>query len=126
MHRYKTAWYSIRPPVSTRDFQAVKLEGGWGVSGVPGVGGRYWQRGRAEGEWGGAGRQHRPYVYSYIIRKRDAPDRWWILDSLGRIFRVTALSRSFGRSEGNGTSQLLVLSMYNTCCFDIHHECPCM
>ena len=26
MHRYKTAWYSIRPPVSTRDFQAVKLE----------------------------------------------------------------------------------------------------
>ena len=33
MHRYKTAWYSLRPPVSTRDFQAVKLEaskGAWG------------------------------------------------------------------------------------------------
>ena len=33
----------------------------WGGSGVPGVGGRQWQRGRAEGEWGGAGRQHRSY-----------------------------------------------------------------
>ena len=30
MHRYKTAWYSIRPPVSTRDFQAVTLKGGLG------------------------------------------------------------------------------------------------
>ena len=33
----------------------------WGGSGVPGVGGRQWQRERAEGEWGGAGRQHRSY-----------------------------------------------------------------
>ena len=47
MHRYKTAWYSIRP---THDFQAVKFgssKGGPGASaasrggsGVPGVGGR--------------------------------------------------------------------------------------
>ena len=39
MHRYKTAWYSIRPPVSTRDFQAVKLEaprGAWGERSEPG------------------------------------------------------------------------------------------
>ena len=50
MHRYKTAWYSIRPPVSTRDFGDVSSceVGGrpgasiasWGGSGVPGVGGR--------------------------------------------------------------------------------------
>ena len=46
MHRYKTAWYSIRPPVSTRDFQAVKLEAprgpgasaaSWGGSGCHGA-----------------------------------------------------------------------------------------
>ena len=54
MHRYKTAWYSIRP---THDFQAVKVGGSkggpgpswggsgchgasWGGSGVPGVGGK--------------------------------------------------------------------------------------
>ena len=66
MHRYKTAWYSIRPPVSTHDFVDVsscevwRLQRGpraseaswggsgchgasvaiWGRSGVPGVGGR--------------------------------------------------------------------------------------
>ena len=50
MHRYKTAWYSIRPLVSTHDFQAVKFGGSkggpgasaasWSGSRVPGVGGR--------------------------------------------------------------------------------------
>ena len=47
MHRYKTAWYSIR---SLETFQAVKFGGSkggpgasaasWAGSGVPGVGGR--------------------------------------------------------------------------------------
>ena len=52
MHCYKTAWYTIRPPVSNHDFGDVsscevwRLQRGpgasaasWGGSGVPGVGG---------------------------------------------------------------------------------------
>ena len=77
MHRYKTAWYRIRPPVSTRDFGDVSsCEVGGGraqrAGVVAGATGREQRAGaeagcRAledgsgkEGEWGGAGRQHRP------------------------------------------------------------------
>ena len=41
--RYKTAWYSIRPPVSTHDFQAVKFGGSKGGPGA------------SEASWGGSG-----------------------------------------------------------------------
>ena len=37
MHRYKTAWYSIRPPVSTRDFGDVSSCEVGGFKGGPGA-----------------------------------------------------------------------------------------
>ena len=59
------------------------------------------------GEWGGAGRQHRPH--SCHRPKRDAQDRPALTNLRVSLTGETALSRSFGRSEGNRTSQLLVL-----------------
>ena len=98
-------------------FQAVKFGGSkgepgasvasWGGSGVPDGSGK-------EGEWGGAGRQHRPYTYSYHRHSFESATYktsggYWTRTLRVSLTGETALSRSFGRSEGNGTSQLLVL-----------------
>ena len=107
MHRYKTAWYSIRPPVSTHDFQAVKFGGSkggpgasaatWGGSGCHGAkaGCRdldygSGKDGEPKASRGGAGRQHRPYTaitvnHSKARRTRQVVDTGPALTNFSRI-----------------------------------------
>ena len=59
------------------------LAASWGGSGVPGVGGRYCSGKKGEPKASGAERAGNiDHMYTSIIRKRDAQDRWWILDPL--------------------------------------------
>ena len=66
----------------------------------------------SEGEWGGAGRQHRPCSCHRQSFESAMHNTGPALTNF-RVYLTgeTAVSRSFGRSEGNGTSQLLVYTV---------------
>ena len=59
MHRYKTAWYSIRPPVSTGDFDVSSCVVFGGSKGGPGAIAAIWGgngcHGASVASWGGSG-----------------------------------------------------------------------
>ena len=104
MHRYKTAFVHRFQLVTLETFQAVKLEapkGGLGraqrAGAVAGTTGRAQQAGAEAGCRAledGSGKEGEPkasgeeragnidHMSTAIIRKRDAQDRWWILDPL--------------------------------------------